>query len=207
MFNKRKTIAGIVFSALIVIIESIGFVDILIRHGSGVFIYYTQLSNMFLLIVSVVWIIMLINQLKEKRPANKAGLMLKYLATCTVAQTFFIVIFVLTPTTKMGFSALMFSRDCVVFHTVGPLLAMISFIFFDHGHTITMKDTVIALIPTLAYAAVAIPLNILRIWHGPYPFLYVHEQSVLASYIWAIVVLGCAYLIALVLRIIKKKLQ
>ena len=35
----------------------------------------------------------------------------------------------------------------------------------------SVKGSLIGVVPTLAYAAVAYPCNIARLWDGPYPFL------------------------------------
>ena len=53
-----------------------------------------------------------------------------------------------------------------------------------------------ALLPTLAYAAVILPLNILRVIVGPYPFFEVYHQPVYVSVLWAVGLLGVNYLYA-----------
>jgi hypothetical protein len=87
-------------------------------------------------------------------------------------------------------------------HTLCPILAIISFLVFA-PKIFSKKDAIRALSFTLAYAAVAIALNILRVWHGPYPFLFVYEQPIWASVAWSIGILLGAWGIARVLIISK----
>ena len=67
--------------------------------------------------------------------------------------------------------------------------------------------TALAMVPTLLYGVVAIILNVLRVWHGPYPFLYVYEQPVWLTAVWVVVILGAAFLIALLLRVVNCRLN
>lgn len=57
-----------------------------------------------------------------------------------------------------------------------------------------------AVIPTLIYGILLIICNITNVVYGPYPFLHVHEQSVMASILWFAGILlgtyGVAYLLA-----------
>ena len=60
------------------------------------------------------------------------------------------------------------------------------------------------MIPPVLYAAVIVTLNLTRTVRGPYPFLLVYEQPVWASLLWAGVILGTAWLIALLLVLVKR---
>ena len=90
-------------------------------------------------------------------------------------------------------------------HTLCPILAIISFIFFERQTKITQKQTYYALIPTLIYAVIIITLNITKNVYGPYPFLHLYEQSVYTSIIWTIVMMGGAYLLAWLLKLLQNK--
>lgn len=69
-----------------------------------------------------------------------------------------------------------------------------------------MKDTVIAFLPTLIYAVVMVILNIAKAVHGPYPFLYVYEQPIYMSVVWGIVIPGIAWIIAIIIRLVKNRM-
>ena len=46
-------------------------------------------------------------------------------------------------------------------HTVGPLLNIVSFIFFERENTLSKKQPLLAIIPTIIYAIFAIIINII----------------------------------------------
>ena len=58
------------------------------------------------------------------------------------------------------------------------------------------------MIPTIIYAAVMIVLNLLKVLRGPYPFLYVYEQPIYMSVIWAVAILALTYILGLILRVL-----
>ena len=80
-------------------------------------------------------------------------------------------------------------------HLLCPAAALMSFLLLEHRPGLGRKAALTAMIPTAVYAAVAVLLNLLRIWKGPYMFLLVYEQPVWASVLWGIVILGGAYLV------------
>ena len=80
-------------------------------------------------------------------------------------------------------------------HFVCPVLALVSFICFEEI-PLKFSHTVCAIVPTLIYAAVLFVLNIASVLVGPYFFLHVYEQSVLASVGWTFVVIGGNYLMS-----------
>ncbi len=90
-------------------------------------------------------------------------------------------------------------------HVLGPILAIAAFLALEKEYVPSKKDALLAAVPTLVYAIVTALLNALYILHGPYPFLYVHEQPLWMSVMWFVLITGMAYLLALALRAIKKK--
>lgn len=67
----------------------------------------------------------------------------------------------------------------------------------------------VALIPTIIYAVITTSLNIAKVMYGPYPFLYVYEQSVGMSVFWCILIISIEYAIVWLLwktnQILKEK--
>lgn len=57
---------------------------------------------------------------------------------------------------------------------------------FEADRTMTFKQSLVGFVPTLLYAAVAYPCNIMRLWDGPYPFLQVLNMPLWQSIGWFI---------------------
>ena len=203
MFMNEKRVKrdkiSLVFSIAILIGEIIGQILAAQALGWKLFCYYTQDSNLLLLIATVIWLTCVVRRLRDGVAIPRWVRVLKYTASCTVALTFVVVLAVLAPMQVDTLSNLLFSNSMLWCHTVCPLLAIISTLFFDTTPDLDTADTVIALIPTVIYGLVAILLNILKVWHGPYPFLYVYEQPVWASALWVTLIVGGAWLLSFLL--------
>ena len=65
-----------------------------------------------------------------------------------------------------------------------PLLVAGSYIVFEADRGMSLRQSLVGFVPTLAYAAVAYPCNILRVWDGPYPFFQVWTMPVWMSVLW-----------------------
>ncbi len=62
------------------------------------------------------------------------------------------------------------------------------------------RDSLLALIPTGLYALVMVPLNVFRVYDGPYPFLRVHNQPWYMSILWMAAIFLVAFGAAAALR-------
>ena len=194
MKNKNKLIAFLIINIIISILETIAFVLVIQRRSNEWFRYYTQLSNLFLLACSLMNICFTARTIKTGKNFPRILSLLSYMATCTTTVTLIIVLFVLS--WMVGDLWWLLTYDSMLYmHTLCPILAIITLKIFIPEHQ-TKKSALIALVPTIIYAIVGIVMNILRIWDGPYPFLQVYNQPIWASFGWAIVILGVAYLIA-----------
>lgn len=168
-------------------------------HPFGWFKYYTQLSNIFSMLTALAIAFFAARDLiKNSESTPKALRLLKFTACCCLTQTFLVTMFVLAPMGMMGgFVPIMFEGPNLYHHTMCPIVAMLSLIILEKGEKINLRHCVLALIPTLIYGVVAVVLNLLKVWHGPYPFLYVYEQPFYMSIIWAVVILGGAFAITI----------
>ena len=127
---------------------------------------------------------------------------MRYFSTCCVTVTFLVVITILVPLD--GWHTLpnrLFMGTDLWLHTVGPLLNIFSFIFFEREVSLEKNAPVFALIPTLIYAVIAIILNLVKVIDGPYAFLKVYDQGFLKSIMWLVVIGSLAYLIAFLLKL------
>lgn len=73
----------------------------------------------------------------------------KYASTTAIAFTFFVVLFFLGP--ARGYDAV-YTGANFWSHLVVPLLAMMDFLCFDREGTFTLRDSVYAMLPMLAYS-------------------------------------------------------
>ena len=194
---KKKM--DIYLNVLIIILEIIGLVISIKALGGKVFQYYTQDSNLFLLLTSIIY---LITYNKDKKVISK----LKYGATLSVLITFIIVITVLKPTMGLSYHWLLLEDANLFYHTLCPILAVITFLFFDKVEVKGFKDNMYALIFTFIYTVIFVILNILKIVEGPYAFLLVYKNPLWQTIMWFIIIEGGAFLLAKLLELGKRKL-
>lgn len=198
--SKKKL--SIIFNSLIVILEIIGLIVVMKTNNRIAVEYYTEDSNILALFSSLLFIIFLI-----KGNVHKWLKIFKYTTTVCLAVTFLVVIFVLAPMYNFDYGYMLLKDGLLYQHLLCPVLCFITFFFFDDMDKLSFKDNLNSLSLTLIYGLVLIILNLLDIVKGPYPFLMIKEQSVLASIIWFIILDSLAFVIALALRSVKNKLS
>ncbi|MCQ2513641.1 MAG: hypothetical protein MJ089_00930 [Ruminococcus sp.] len=206
---KKRLKIALVLNILIVILEFIGLIIAIGRYGSELTVFYTNDSNICSLIASAIFIPFLVKAI-QKEDANvipRWVSLLKFLIVTCLAVTFLIVITVLAPTHEDGYVHMLFKYDLLYFHTLCPILSIVSFIFFEPIHNYNIKHSIIGTAPTLLYAIIAVILNITKVIYGPYPFLHVYEQSIIMSVIWFAVILFLAFIVNLILRLLNRKLS
>lgn len=169
--------------------------------GLGIFLFFTDYSNMLSLFAAAFMCIYLWDQIKNGTPIPMWLRLLKYMAVCSLTITMLVVVFVLSPMIgKGGLRWSMLYGDMLYHHFLCPVLAIILFLFFEHEPTLEKKHIYYGLILVGIYAAVFIVLNLLRIVEGPYPFLKYYQQPIYMSLFYTVVIPGGAYLIALGLQ-------
>lgn len=212
-FNRKKTIVSIIFNGLIVIMEIISLImGFLLRWNEyklKAFLFYTQDSNLFALIACSVMTFSQIRCLSKKQiTAPKYACRMKYMAACALSLTFLVVLFILIPLAGFdSFSDKLFADTKLYHHFLCPILTVISFLYFEDYHDLTLKDATYAIIPTFTYALIMIMLNILHIIDGPYPYLRVYNQPIYMSIFWCFFILIGAYVIAMVLLYLNQKIM
>ena len=187
----------ITINIAIVIFEIIGFILVFNELGINSLEYYTEDSNLLLLISSSIFLIFLLKN-KELPPWFKS---LRYAAIVSTTLTLIIVLTVLSWTTDLGLYHLLFGGSMLYHHTLCPVLAIISFLIEKYDEL----NVIHGLYFTIIYATIMIVLNILKIVEGPYPFLLVYNQPVIHSILWTIVILAITYAIALILKKVNGK--
>lgn len=114
--------------------------------------YFTTDSN---ILVGIASLLLLINEkkvLKDKRKAIKPSLLIfKYISTISVMVTFLTVFIYLGPGSSGGIVS-MLTNSNLFFHCIIPLLAFISFVFFERSNSISKKYIKYGVIPVIIYA-------------------------------------------------------
>ena len=192
---------------LLFITECVAFYLCIGFGESHILRFYTQDSNLFELLISAVWIGERLFGRRTQKPSRVVRV-LSYTAACMLTVTFLVVLFILAPQQGPGgYKDLLLNGPMLFMHFLCPVVALVSFLFFEKAPALTGRDVCLAMLPTLLYAAVTIVLNVLRGMEGPYPFLRVYEQSLGMSFFWAFVVIGGAFLIAWALKKLNGRLH
>ena len=189
---------NIIINLVIAILEIIGFILVFSELGITSFEYYTEDSNLLLLISSIIFLI----YISKNKELPKWFESFRFIAVVSTTLTLIIVLTVLSWTTDLGLYHLLFNGSMLYHHTLCPVLAILSFVLLEKYETI---NTVKGLYFTIIYAVIMIILNVLKIVEGPYPFLRVYEQPILHSIIWTILILAITYAIALILKKVNGK--
>lgn len=184
----KKEKKALILNILIIIFEIIGLVYTVYQSHSLMIEYYTIDSNIITLISSLLFVIFY----KKKKGFVKD---IRFLATILLTVTFLVVVFILCPMQNFNYKLLMFTDTYYIFHTLCPILTVVSYIFFEEGS----NKKIIGLAFTIIYAIVLITLNILDIISGPYPFLKVKEQSIPMTIMWGGLILLGSYLVGQIL--------
>lgn len=201
--NKKK-IGIIGLDGIICILSMIGTVWEIAENGWGMLWFYTVDSNIFLTVVCVVECIALCCNWNKK--AMERVYRLKYLATCCITITFIVVTFLLGPSQGgiVGIWKLWTKGALLFHHLLCPVLMIISYCL---NCEIRKKWILVSLLVTGTYAIVTTVANIVKLIHGPYAFLYVYEQPVWMSVLWAMVTFVIAFLVGAVLSKVHQLLE
>ena len=192
----EKRNVSIALSIIIIILEIIALIVCYNSFGINL-AYYTIDSNIFLLISTILYLITINN-------VPKIVQLIKYSSTLSVFITFLVVVFVLYPMYDFNFQFMFLDGPNLYMHVLCPLLAVISFIFFDSNEIEnSLKNNLRSLYFTIIYAIILISLNILNVVSGPYPFLKVNQQSPLMSVFWIVLMMGGALILSKVLLFLK----
>lgn len=187
---------SILLNISIVIMEIIAFIVTIQYRGKITPEYYTEQSNFLAMISSALFVYYAI----FKKDIPKWVTYLKYMATIGLVLTILVVIFILCPENGNNFVFMLFYKSLLVHHFLAPIIGFITFVFFDGVKLTCIKDNFIGMIFTLVYGIIIMPLNIMKVIDGPYPFLRVYHQPVWKSILWVVFLLSFAYAIGYVIR-------
>ena len=128
-----------------------GVSRLLSADHTQMFKFFTVDSNILVGIISFILIIyecMYINYKIDKIP--NWVYILKQMATVGVTLTFLVTLLYLAPTAKTGFLSL-YTNTNLFFHLIVPLLAMISYIFYERYNNL-LRYALLGVIPMFIYS-------------------------------------------------------
>lgn len=197
--NLKKLKMSYYINIIIIVLELIGFFLAISDLGFNIFEFYTQDSNLLVLLSSILYVIYF-----KKGNIPTFVKWLKFTSTVSISVTFLVVAFILS--WLMGdVINLFFFRYMLFHHTLCPLLAVLTFVFFENYDIRSNRQVLRTIYFTLIYAFILIILNVLNLVNGPYPFLMVNDQSIYLSIFWFILIIGGTFLIALFLKVLNKR--
>lgn len=208
--KKNTNVIPLILNGFLVLFGLIGLWLSLKSGGLEMVKFYTQDSNVLGLLSSILFVAFgILSFVKGQNGEVPVFVtMFRYVASSCMLVTFIVVVTILTPMYGFQyFGWLLFKGSNLWYHTVCPLLSLVTFLCFEPGQIRGFSKTLIALIPTVIYAAVTITLNAVNLLEGPYPFLYVHKQPIYMSVFWVVLIVGGAYGLAVLLYFLRKKLH
>lgn len=175
--------------------------------GFKSFRYFTTLSNVFAATAAgTILFYNVRNVIKDCYDFPKWALIIKYVATCTVALTFTTVALFLSPMIlSYGESFFtLFSGNGFFVHFLLPALSIVNFIFFEKKPKLRFKYAFYALIPTVIYATVyAVMVKVVKAWPDFYSFAPTGNGVLLP--VIAISMCGLSFFVSAFLFLIRKK--
>ena len=209
--NNKKLIISIIIKLIAIISSIYGIIKT--YYGYITFTYFTTLSNVFITVILIPFLIKDLLLIKNKKiEFNNYLYITKFLATISITLTFFVFMTILAPTLKGGFinAYLLYDGASFALHFLTPVLAIIDFLFFDNEYKSKNSHSIYAIIPPLVYVLFIVIISSLgQRWgnmYAPYNFLnfgaptgwFGFDLSILG---WETLGIGVFYMIILLIII------
>lgn len=209
--SRRRCAVALAVNVLVVVLElwALGY-GIAYRGLLENFIYYTSCSNLIGAAACACCAVAQARQLRRGQFSDmlvsRALSWVKFAASSCLLMTMLVVLVVLVPMLNSigqpGVYLMLVEGIKPIVHLIAPLLVIGSYLAFEADRSMTVRQSLVGLAPTIAYAAVAYPCNITRVWDGPYPFLQVWNMPVWQSVLWFIALLVLAFSLSQVVRLL-----
>ena len=182
---KVKKIVSLYLNILISIFSALGITLACIfavrdgySHWSKRLLYFTQQSNIWICVISIVFAALLILEIKKKRPyISKLAYALKFVFTVSITITGIIFCALLAPFAE-NYNAWSFAS--VLTHVVVPLLSVADFFLVDVELPIKRSYVFYSVIPPLCYFIFSSILSILQVDFGrgdTFPYFFMDLNS------------------------------
>ena len=195
MKNKEK-----VLNVLFILLEVAAIITTIISVGKIQIEFYTEDSNIFALIVTIIYSYYLFSNKKVPKIVN----ILRLSSLAMLMITFLTVSLVLVPIYRMDLSFAYWGPN-FFYHLVCPILFFINYTFVSKKEEFSTKDLFISTTPTIIYGIILMTINVIDKGYGPYPFLYVYEQPVYLSVLWILIFFMTNLVITICLSKLSKK--
>ena len=213
--NKKKYKISIILNCIIVLFVIVASImmfsgyrfmngDELVLESSklGMFKFFTVDSNIFMGIISLIFVIYEIKLLNGKINDIPNWLYnLKLMATTGVTLTFFVVLVYLGP--LVSSMRLMFMNSNLFFHLFVPVFSIISFILYEKNNKLKLINTFYGLIPVVLYTLFYLFNVLIHIENGivstKYDFYWFVQKGMWTSIIVIPLMLIIAYCISFIL--------
>lgn len=192
----------IVINIVIIILELIAFVHDCFAFGVSLFEWYTVDSNVLQLVVSIMVLFYVLNG----KDIPGFVTVLHFISAVGLTVTFLIAAFVLAP--EGGVEYYFLENVAPINHFIGPLLSVISILFFEKVEKLPMKIIAWPAGVTLVYGVICLALNAVNVLDGPYFFLKIHEQPMGTIILWfGIIAVLCVALAFLFYKVKWRKVR
>ena len=213
--NKKKYKISIILNCTIVLFVIVASImmfsgyrfmngDELVLESSklGMFKFFTVDSNIFMGIISLIFVIYEIKLLNRKINDIPNWLYnLKLMATTGVTLTFFVVLVYLGP--LVSSMRLMFMNSNLFFHLFVPVFSIISFILYEKNNKLKLINTFYGLIPVVLYTLFYLFNVLIHIENGivstKYDFYWFVQKGMWTSIIVIPLMLIITYCISFIL--------
>ena len=180
--NLVKTLSKIIIKAALVVVGILGIIFTAqsseFMGGGSVFFFFTVQSNIFIIAMTLLFLINEVMQLiTKKRFINQTLLFIKYVATVAITVTFLVFFTMLAP--LMGVDYLL-SFNNFSLHAIVPILAIIDFVLFDADIRLTYSNSLIATIAPISYVLFVYIGACFKLQYGEYlyyPYFFLDFET------------------------------
>ena len=180
--NVFKTVLKIALKASLAIVGILGIIftaqSSAFMGGGSVFFFFTVQSNIFIIVMSLLFLVNDVMLLVNKKSfVNQTLLLIKYVATVAITITFIVFFTLLAP--LMGVDYLL-SFNNFSLHAIVPILAIVDFILFDTDINLTYKNSLLATIAPISYVVFVYIGAIFKLRYGEnlyYPYFFLDFEK------------------------------
>lgn len=176
----------------------------------GMFKFFTVDSNIFIGIISFIFLLYEIRLLKGNIKEIPIKLYIfKLMSTVSVSLTLFVVFFYFVPITNFKVLPMIMNSN-LFFHLIIPILSIITFVLFEKTDKLKYRYTFFGLIPSFIYGVyylinILIHMEYFKV--SPiYDFYYFVQNGVWTSIIVIPIIFLITYVISLILWKLNKKI-
>lgn len=175
----------------------------------GMFKFFTVDSNIFMGVISIIFLIYEIKLLKGNiKEIPSIIYVLKLMSTVGVTLTFIVVFAYFVPITNFKILPMIMNSN-LFFHLIIPVLSVINFIFFEATNKLEYRYIFMGLIPSFMYGIFYLTNILIHIENHKvsvkYDFYYFVQNGIWASAIVIPIIFLITYIISLMLWKLNRK--